>query len=62
MEELSHLRLENERLCARNRALLSEVEELRRVKENMVEEDLHLKVNDMTLELTHAKEALSGEF
>lgn len=59
---MSQLRLENERLSVRNRSLQSEVEELRRVKENMVEEDLHLKpkINEMTLELTHAKEALSG--
>ncbi|KAK4303061.1 hypothetical protein Pmani_024899 [Petrolisthes manimaculis] len=61
VEELSQLRLDNDRLCTRNRALLSEVEELRRVKENFVEEeDMHLKVNDMTTELTHAKEALSA--
>ncbi|XP_042210900.1 kazrin-like isoform X5 [Homarus americanus] len=61
-EELSQLRLENEKLSARNRSLQSEVEELRRVKETIVEEDLQLKprINEMTIELTHAKEALSA--
>lgn len=64
MEEVSQLRLENEKLSAKNRSLQSEVEELRRVKENIVEEDVALKpkINEMTVELTHAKEALSGEF
>ncbi|KAK8726124.1 hypothetical protein OTU49_010380 [Cherax quadricarinatus] len=62
VEELSQLRLENEKLAARNRSLQSEVEELRKVKENKVEEDLQLKprINEMTIELTHAKEALSA--
>ncbi|XP_071552059.1 uncharacterized protein [Panulirus ornatus] len=62
VEELSQLRLENEKLSARNRSLQSEVEELRRVKENIAEEDLQLKprINEMTIELTHAKEALSA--
>ena len=62
VEEVSQLRLENEKLSVRNRSLNSEVEELRRVKESIVEEDLHLKpkISEMTVELTHAKEALSG--
>lgn len=61
---MSQLRLENEKLSARNRSLQSEVEELRRVKESMVEDDLQLKprIDEMTLELTHAKEALSGRW
>ncbi|KAK7063148.1 hypothetical protein SK128_003383 [Halocaridina rubra] len=61
-EEMSQLRMENEKLSARNRSLQREVEELRRVKESMVEEDLQLKpqINQMTMELTHAKEALSA--
>lgn len=64
VEEVSQLRLENEKLSTRNRNLQSEVEELRRVKENIVEEDLTLKpkISEMTVELTHAKEALSGKF
>ncbi|KAG0715970.1 Kazrin [Chionoecetes opilio] len=61
-EEVSQLRLENDKLSVRNRGLQSEVEELRRVKESRVEEDLHLKpkISEMTVELTHAKEALSA--
>lgn len=60
---MSQLRLENEKLTIRNRGLQSEVEELRRVKESIVEEDQHLKpkISEMTVELTHAKEALSGK-
>lgn len=61
---MSQLRLENEKLSARNRNLQSEVDELRRVKESMGEDDASLKpkIGEMTVELTHAKEALSGKF
>ncbi|XP_050733121.1 uncharacterized protein LOC127006798 isoform X4 [Eriocheir sinensis] len=62
VEEVSQLRLENEKLSARNRNLQSEVEELRRVKESRGEDDASLKpkIGEMTVELTHAKEALSA--
>ncbi|ROT76197.1 hypothetical protein C7M84_005265 [Penaeus vannamei] len=60
-EEMSQLRVDNEKLLTRNRSLQREVEELRRVK-TIMEEDVQLKpqINQMTMELTHAKEALSG--
>lgn len=58
---MSQLRVDNEKLLTRNRSLQREVEELRRVK-TIMEEDVQLKpqINQMTMELTHAKEALSG--
>lgn len=60
-EEMSQLRVDNEKLLTRNRSLQREVEELRRVK-TIMEEDVQLKpqINQMTMELTHAKEALSA--
>merc|ERR1739842_57079 len=61
-EDLGQLRIENDKLQTRNRSLQREVEELRRVKEGTLEEDLQLKprVNQLTMELHHAKEALSA--
>ena len=60
-EEISHLRLENEKLAAKNRSMARQIEELRTIR-TMADEEIQLqpRMNQLTLELSHAKEALSG--